>query len=86
VYGFVSNPRRVGLNEGDDMDPVDPVVDLVRQAMGYGVMLGTEGRDQLMAKLRALPSDGSFPDALTSDAEGFVEMRNDLVERALGRS
>ncbi|TGB37893.1 hypothetical protein [Mycolicibacterium peregrinum] len=65
--------------------PIDPVVDLVRQAMGYGVLMALEDRAGLVAKLQAVGPGGSFPDALTSDAEGFVSMRRDLVEKAVQR-
>lgn len=60
--------------------PIDPVVDLVRNAIGYGVMMALEDRADLIAKLSALPVDGSVADALISDAEGFVNIRRDLVE------
>lgn len=65
--------------------PIDPVVDLVRQAMGYGVMMALEGRDQLLAKLSAGGASASLVDALTSDAEGFVRTRADLVESVYNR-
>jgi hypothetical protein len=60
--------------------PIDPVVNLVRQAIGYGVMMATEGKSDLVDKLSALPANGNLPDALTSDAEKFVAIRSDLVE------
>lgn len=57
---------------------IDPVVDLVRNAMGYGVMMALEGKSDLIAKLS---TSVSLADALTSDAEGFVHTRADLVEQ-----
>jgi hypothetical protein len=45
--------------------------------MGYGVMMALEGKDDLIAKLSAAVS---LADALTSDAEGFVDIRADLIE------
>lgn len=59
---------------------MNPIVDLVRNAMGYGVMMALEGRDELVAKLTAAGVNTSLADALTSDAEGFVRTRADLVE------
>lgn len=53
------------------MEPIDPVVDLVRNAMGYGVMMALEGKDNLIAKLS---TSVSLADALTSDAEGFEQL------------
>ncbi len=64
-------------------EPIDPVVNLVRQAMGYGVLMTLEDRAGLLAKMSALPADSSFPDALTSDAQGFVKTRSDLVDAAM---
>lgn len=64
---------------------MDPVVDLVRQAIGYGVMMALEGREGLIAKLSAGDPNGSLADALISDAEGFIRTRADLVEAAIGR-
>ncbi len=58
----------------------DPVTDLVRCAIGYGVMMALEGRDELLAKLQRLPVDGSLADALNEDAERFVRTRADLVQ------
>lgn len=62
---------------------MDPVVNLVRQAMGYGVMMALEGREDLIAKL-CTPSNDSLADALTSDAQGFVRTRADLVDELNG--
>lgn len=62
------------------MADVDPAVDLVRQAMGYGIMMALEDRAGLVAKLSALPTHGNLPDALIEDAEEFVSIRTDLVE------
>lgn len=62
------------------MTDIDPMTDLVRQAMGYGVMLATEGKDRLVAKLQAQGPSGSLPDALIEDAESFLGIRTDLVE------
>lgn len=59
---------------------IDPLVDLVRGAIGYGVMMALEGKSDLLTKLSALPANGSLADALTPDAEGFIRMRADLVE------
>jgi hypothetical protein len=59
---------------------IDPVVNLVRQAIGYGVMMATEGKSDLVDKLSALPAYRSLSDALTLDAEKFVAIRSDLVE------
>jgi hypothetical protein len=60
--------------------PIDPVVELVLNAMGFGVMMALEGKPDLLKRLSALPADGSLADALRSDAEGFVKTRSDLVE------
>lgn len=62
----------------------DAVVDLVVNAIGYGVMMALEGRDELLSKLQALGPGGSLADALRSEAEGLVRTRSDLVE-ALGQ-
>jgi hypothetical protein len=61
-------------------EPIDPVVDLVVNAIGYGVMMALEGKSELVAKLSALPANGVLADALMSDAEGFIRTRRDLVE------
>ncbi|SCX34539.1 hypothetical protein [Mycolicibacterium fluoranthenivorans] len=60
--------------------PIDPLVDLVRNAIGYGVMMAVESPVELRAKLSALPENSTLADALTSDAKGFVEIRRDLIE------
>lgn len=64
--------------------PIDPVVDLVRNAIGYGVMMALEDKSGLIAKLSINPG-GSLADALTADAEGFVRTRADLVEAVGGQ-
>lgn len=58
----------------------DPVTELVRNAIGCGVMMALENRDELIRKLRSLPADGTLADALTQDAESFVRYRTDLIE------
>lgn len=58
---------------------LDAVTDLVRDAIGCGVMMALEGRDELIRKLQRLPADGSLADALTEDAESFVRIRADLL-------
>lgn len=64
------------------MADIDPVVDLVRQAIGTGIMMALDDPMGLRAKLTTAGPSASFLDALTEDAEGFVKMRFDLV-RAL---
>lgn len=59
---------------------VDPVTDLVRIAIGCGVMMALEDRDALLAKLQQLPVNGVLADALTEDAKRFLGTRLDLVE------
>lgn len=65
------------------MADIDPVVDLVRQAIGTGIMMALDDptglRERLTAALSATGPNVSFTDALTDDAEGFVKMRFDLV-------
>lgn len=58
----------------------DPMIDLVCNAMGYGVMMALESRDELLRKLQAQPSNGSLADALRSNAEAFIKTRADLTE------
>lgn len=41
-------------------EPIDPIVDLVRNAIGCGVLMALEGGSDLIAKLSALPADGSW--------------------------
>ena len=59
---------------------MDPILELVRAAMANGVMMALEGREQLLAKLQALPASGTLGDALTADAESFIRIRADLIE------
>lgn len=59
---------------------MDPMTELVRTAIGYGVMMALEGQDELVAKLQRLGPNESLADALTGDAEGFIRTRADLVE------
>jgi small nuclear ribonucleoprotein (snRNP)-like protein len=57
----------------------DPVVELVRQAMGTAMLVVLEDPSEFVAKLRA--SDQSAPVHLfwTEEAEKFVRIRSDLV-------
>lgn len=59
---------------------MDPIVDLVRTAMGYGVMMVLDGKAELIAKLQSQSPAGSLADALTDNAEQFIKTRADLVE------
>jgi hypothetical protein len=54
--------------------------ELVRAAMGYGVMMALEGKAELIGKLQQLDAHSSLADALTSDAEKFLETRVDLAD------
>lgn len=58
----------------------DPITKLVVNAIGCGVMLALESRDELTAQLRALPPAGSLADALRPEAMRFIRARADLVE------
>lgn len=62
------------------MSTVDPKVELVRNAIGYGVMMALEGKADLLAKLQSLGPGTTLADALTGDAEKFIETRADLIE------
>lgn len=62
------------------MTGLDPIVELVRGAIGNGVLMALEDRAGLLAKLRAAGPGASVADALTADAEEFVRIRGDLVE------
>jgi hypothetical protein len=75
------------INDQEDemRETIDPVVDLVVNAIGYGVMMALEGRSELLAKLQALPATSTLADALVSDAEGFIRTRRDLVEALADR-
>lgn len=64
----------------------DPITDLVVNAMGYGVMMALERREELLAKLSSLPPNTSLAEALKGDAEEFVGIRTDLVEAISGGS
>ena len=55
------------------------MVELVRTAIGYGVMMALQDMAGLERKLRVNPG-GSLADALTADAEGFIQTRADLIE------
>jgi hypothetical protein len=59
---------------------VDPVVALVANAIGYGVMLALEGKDILRHKLESLPPGSTLFDAVIHDAEEFAKTRSDLVD------
>ncbi|AEL98212.1 hypothetical protein PBI_BIGNUZ_49 [Mycobacterium phage BigNuz] len=59
------------------------VVELVTTAIGYGVMMATEGRDKLRERLQAAPPNASLADVVRAEAEQFVHIRADLVA-ALG--
>lgn len=59
---------------------VDPITDLVINAMGYGVMMALEGREKLIAKLQGIGPGGVLADALVDDAKEFIRIRMDLVE------
>ena len=65
------------------MAKTEALIELVQNAIGYGVMMALDGRDELLSKLRALPPSGSLADALRGNAESFIETRADLAE-ALG--
>ncbi|QFG09082.1 hypothetical protein I5J49_gp54 [Mycobacterium phage ThulaThula] len=58
----------------------EAVVDLVLNAIGYGVMMALEGRAELVARLQAAPPSASLGDLLRGDAERFAQTRADLVE------
>jgi hypothetical protein len=59
---------------------MNPVVELVVNAMGYGVQLALDGRDELRAKLLACNVGDTLADALRADAEQFCHTRADLIE------
>ncbi|ATW60108.1 hypothetical protein SEA_PHILONIUS_49 [Mycobacterium phage Philonius] len=59
------------------------VVELVTNAIGYGVMMATEGRDKLRERLQSAPPNTSLADVVRAEAEQFVNIRADLVA-ALG--
>jgi uncharacterized protein YegP (UPF0339 family) len=56
------------------------VLEIVVNAMGYGVVLALKDQDELRAKLTAVRGIGSLADALRVDAEQFIQTRADLVE------
>lgn len=61
-------------------DRPEPIVELVRDAIGNGVLMVLGGGPGLIAKLRAGDPGASFAEALTGEAEEFVRIRADLVE------
>lgn len=69
------------------MTGLDPIVELVRGAIGNGVLMALEDQPGLLAKMRAAGPGASVADALTADAEEFVRVRADLVEavKAVGQ-
>lgn len=62
-------------------DTPDPVIELVLNAIGCGVMLATHSPQKLHDMLRAAERDGgTLADALRDEAEAFVVTRADLIE------
>ncbi|ORA02150.1 hypothetical protein BST17_24890 [Mycolicibacterium bacteremicum] len=59
----------------------DALVDLTTNAVGYGVMMALESRDELLRKLQAAGPNTTMWDVLKPDAESFLRTRTDLVER-----
>ncbi|WRQ08192.1 hypothetical protein JDBV06_00835 [Mycobacterium phage dwieneke] len=56
------------------------VVELVTNAIGYGVMMALEGRAELLRRLQAAPPNVTLGELLRVDAEQFSQTRADLVE------
>lgn len=56
------------------------LVDLTTNAIGYGVMMALESREELLRKLQAAGPNTTMWDVLKPDAEGFLRTPTDLVE------
>lgn len=59
---------------------MDPVTELVINAMGNGVMLALDDPHRLRAAIIAAGPDGTLADALKGEAEEFIRIRADLIE------
>lgn len=70
-----AHPREEPMSE-----QLDPVVDLVRNAIGYGVMMALENRTGLIRRMQDAGPGVTMTDLLAEDAAGFVQTRADLVE------
>lgn len=62
----------------------DAILDLVVNAIGYGVMMALESRDDLIARIRGAGPTTTLADLLIPDAESFIHTRADLVRAAKG--
>ncbi len=58
----------------------EALVDLTTNAIGYGVMMALENREELLRKVQAAGPEMTMWDVLKPDAKGFLRTRADLVE------
>lgn len=72
-------PDRTDTNEA--AVSFDALVDLTTNAIGYGVMMTLERREDVLHQIRAAGPAATMWDVLKPAAESFLQTRGDLVER-----